>query len=161
MAKGAESPWMRSLPTFCRIAESRSPRGSSGGEERESFNPQSSTAPQAKRKRFSRTESPPDSRVKSAARPPPLPGGNATDDRMHDSSCTADQSRRSGRSSSGQCYSPKEPTTTRCTRRSRPPAIARNLDRYKRRGSPGPLAVPIPGGNATEDRMHGSGYSAV
>ena len=67
MAKGAKTPWLRSLPTFCRITESRSPRGSSGGEERESFNPQSSTAPQAKRKRFSRTESPPGSRVKSAA----------------------------------------------------------------------------------------------
>ena len=35
LAKGAESPWMRSLPTFCRITESRSPRGSSGGEERD------------------------------------------------------------------------------------------------------------------------------
>ncbi len=35
LAKGAESPWLRSLPTFCRITESRSPRGSSGGEERD------------------------------------------------------------------------------------------------------------------------------
>jgi hypothetical protein len=81
LAKGAQPSWLRSLPTFCRITESRSPRGLSGGEERESFNPQSSTAPQAKRKRFSRTESPPGSRVKSAARFPPIPGGNATEDR--------------------------------------------------------------------------------
>ncbi len=35
MAKGAQPSWLRSLPTFCRITESRSPRGSSGGEERD------------------------------------------------------------------------------------------------------------------------------
>ena len=32
---GGKSPWLRSLPTFCRITESRSPRGLSGGEERD------------------------------------------------------------------------------------------------------------------------------
>ena len=35
LAKGAQPSWLRSLPTFCRITESRSPRGSSGGEERD------------------------------------------------------------------------------------------------------------------------------
>ncbi len=39
MAKGAKTPWLRSLPTFCRITESRSPRGFSGGEERVIFSP--------------------------------------------------------------------------------------------------------------------------
>ncbi len=39
LAKGAKTPWLRSLPTFCRITESRSPRGSSGGEERVIFSP--------------------------------------------------------------------------------------------------------------------------
>ena len=39
MAKGAKTPWLRSLPTFCRITESRSPRGSSGGEEKVIFSP--------------------------------------------------------------------------------------------------------------------------
>ena len=37
--QGGEPPWLRSLPTFCRITESRSPRGSSGGEERVIFSP--------------------------------------------------------------------------------------------------------------------------
>ena len=35
MAKGAKTPWLRSLPTFCRITESRSPRGSSGLKEKD------------------------------------------------------------------------------------------------------------------------------
>ncbi len=34
LAKGAKTPWLRSLPTFCRITESRSPRGSSGLKEK-------------------------------------------------------------------------------------------------------------------------------
>ena len=84
ISKGDVSPpWIIFLPTFWIMPKSRGHRGLSGGEERESFNPQSSTAPQAKRKRFSRTESPPGSRVKSAARFPPIPGGNATEDRAH------------------------------------------------------------------------------
>ena len=71
ISKGDVSPpWIIFLPTFWIMPKSRGRRGLSGEEERESFNPQSSTAPQAKRKRFSRTESPPGSRVKSAARPP-------------------------------------------------------------------------------------------
>ena len=42
MAKGAKTPWLRSLLTFCRIAESKSLRGSSGGEERVIFSPRGS-----------------------------------------------------------------------------------------------------------------------
>ncbi len=68
---GCTPPWIIFLPTFWIMPKSRGHRGLSGEEVRESFNPQSSTAPQAKRKRFSRTESPPGSRVKSAACPPP------------------------------------------------------------------------------------------
>ena len=64
ISKGDVSPpWIIFLPTFWIMPKSRGRRGLSGEEERESFNPQSSTAPQAKRKRFSRTESPPGSRV--------------------------------------------------------------------------------------------------
>ena len=42
MAKGAKTPWLRSLPTFCRMTESRSLRGLSGGEERVIFSPRGS-----------------------------------------------------------------------------------------------------------------------
>ena len=39
LAKGAQPSWLRSLLTFCRITESRSLRGSSGGEEKVIFSP--------------------------------------------------------------------------------------------------------------------------
>ena len=112
ISKGDVSPsWIIFLPTFWIMPKSRSHRGLSGEEERESFNPQSSTAPQAKRKRFSRTESPPGSRVKSAARFPPIPGGNATEDRAHGHSCSAGRPHSSRSPRSGHSC-PKRSTTS-------------------------------------------------
>ncbi len=76
MAKGAKTPWLRSLPTFCRIAESRSPRGLSGGEERVIFSPRGLG---------------PDGGLGGFVPGPsglPLLGGNATENRAHGRSCT-------------------------------------------------------------------------
>ena len=39
LAKGAESPWLRSLLTFCRITESKCLRGMSGLKEKDLFFP--------------------------------------------------------------------------------------------------------------------------
>ena len=84
LAKGAQPSWLRSLPTFCRITESRSPRGLSGGEEKIIFSPRG-LGPDGGLGGF----------VPGPGRPLPIPGGNATEDRMHGNCCSAERASRS------------------------------------------------------------------
>ncbi len=66
----------------------------------------------------------------------PIFGGNATEDRTHGGSCTAEGASCSGSSSGG--HRRLTPSTTSCTRRRRRHTMYRILCYFRRRGSPGP-----------------------